>query len=115
MESVASLGYADEPDYDYLRELLLKVYVRDGYASDLPFDWEVKENVQKSFVNGSLVDDPMVTSSTVQKDGVKRDDKIDIFGDDKKSLGGDEDGEKKNEDGKNDQKKNGETRCCSIL
>eukprot|EP01080_Neovahlkampfia_damariscottae_P003163 gene3163-5479_t len=119
MESIASLGYADEPDYDYLRELLLKVYVRDGYASDLPFDWEVKDSLSKSFVNGSLVDDPMVTSSTQQPNGVKKDDKIVIFDkDDNKELGDDEpnDGNKKDETGnKNNQKKESGNNCCTIL
>lgn len=37
------LGYADEPDYDYLRNILFQVYQREGYASDSPFDWNIKD------------------------------------------------------------------------
>eukprot|EP01027_Heterolobosea_sp_BB2_P000473 GEZU01000679.1.p1 GENE.GEZU01000679.1~~GEZU01000679.1.p1 ORF type:complete len:185 (+),score=31.68 GEZU01000679.1:150-704(+) len=40
MEHLQKLGYADPPDYNYLRQLLLQVYNREGYAPDAPFDWE---------------------------------------------------------------------------
>lgn len=40
MEHLKSLSYEDEPDYDYLRNLLLQVYTREGYSPDTPFDWE---------------------------------------------------------------------------
>jgi tau tubulin kinase len=43
MEHLQKLGYADEPDYDYLRKILNDIYIREGYSSDEPYDWNVKE------------------------------------------------------------------------
>lgn len=43
MESLQKLGYADEPDYDGLRALLLQAYNRENYPMDLPFDWDIKD------------------------------------------------------------------------
>jgi len=44
MESLQKLGYADEPDYDGLRGLLLAAYQRENYPMDLPFDWDLKDS-----------------------------------------------------------------------
>mmetsp|Transcript_10419 Transcript_10419/g.38693 ORF Transcript_10419/g.38693 Transcript_10419/m.38693 type:complete len:419 (+) Transcript_10419:491-1747(+) len=41
MEHLQSLGYADEPDYQYLRDLLKDIMVREGYSMDTPFDWDL--------------------------------------------------------------------------
>ncbi|EFC38649.1 predicted protein [Naegleria gruberi] len=43
MEHLQKLGYADEPDYDFLKSLLLQVYSRDGYSHDEPFDWQRRD------------------------------------------------------------------------
>jgi tau tubulin kinase len=44
MESLQKLGYADEPDYDGLRGLLLTAYQRENYPMDMPFDWDLKDS-----------------------------------------------------------------------
>lgn len=41
MEHLQSLGYADEPDYKYLKDLLKDIMVREGYSMDNPYDWDV--------------------------------------------------------------------------
>lgn len=68
MQSLQKLGYADEPDYDYLRKLLLQVYTREGYPPDAPFDWERKESIHHlpPSVNVKMTDDEK------PKDGKKK-------------------------------------------
>jgi len=43
LEHLQKLGYADDPDYDYLRRILMDIYTREGYSPDEPFDWHAKE------------------------------------------------------------------------
>lgn len=52
MEHLQKLGYADEPDYDYLRSILFQIYSREGYKADASFDWNVKQDNSKN--NGRL-------------------------------------------------------------
>ncbi|KAF0979016.1 hypothetical protein FDP41_002086 [Naegleria fowleri] len=65
MEHLQKLGYADEPDYDYLKSLLLQVYSREGYSHDEPFDWQRKEktSVPPQIDITSIVDDQPVVSA----------------------------------------------------
>lgn len=42
MEHLQKLGYADAPDYAYLRSLLLQVFSREGFSMDQLFDWETR-------------------------------------------------------------------------
>lgn len=43
MEHLQNLAYEDTPDYTYLKNLLLQVYIREGYTDDTPFDWNVQQ------------------------------------------------------------------------
>jgi tau tubulin kinase len=43
LESLQKLGYADDPDYNELRSLLLQIYSKEGYSSKQPFDWDISE------------------------------------------------------------------------
>ncbi|KAL0490458.1 serine/threonine-protein kinase [Acrasis kona] len=40
MEHLQKLEYADEPDYNLLKGLLLQIYVREGYNDEIPYDWQ---------------------------------------------------------------------------
>jgi tau tubulin kinase len=59
MEHLQKLGYADEPDYDYLRRLLMDIYTREGYSQDEPYDWNLKEKTSMPISRevSSIVDD----------------------------------------------------------
>jgi hypothetical protein len=34
-----SLGFDDEPDYDYFRNLFRDLFIREGFQKDYVFDW----------------------------------------------------------------------------
>lgn len=62
MEHLQKLGFSDEPDYDYLRTILFKVYSREGYPPDAPFDWELKQNKpMPKKETPSIVGDPVAS------------------------------------------------------
>lgn len=76
MQSLQKLGYADEPDYDYLRGLLLQVYSREGYPPDAPFDWQIKDNIYNlppAIDVTSLIDAEKKISNSSGKSGAKQD------------------------------------------
>ena len=39
MKYCKSLKFEDDPNYDYLQQLLKDVFVRNGYDYDFNFDW----------------------------------------------------------------------------
>ncbi|KAJ6231326.1 tau-tubulin kinase 1 [Anaeramoeba flamelloides] len=43
LEHIKSLRYEDEPNYNYLRELLIEVYKEAGYDENTKFDWEIED------------------------------------------------------------------------
>lgn len=113
MEMLQKLGYADEPDYDGLRGLLLQVYSRENYPSDLPFDWEQKETkVVQNLQIQTLVDEKEVKKDEkiieLYKEEKKRDDSRSGEGSSKKN-----DGTK--EEGSQLEKKEANTKCCTIM
>lgn len=73
MEHLQKLGYADPPDYDYLRSLMLQLLSREGYSVETPFDWEARDKrddkhrapTREPSVNSlSLLNDAPVISNT---------------------------------------------------
>jgi tau tubulin kinase len=54
MEHLQKLGYADEPDYDYLRRILMDIYTREGYSPDEPYDWNIKEKTSLPISRGNI-------------------------------------------------------------
>jgi len=40
---VRTLGFADQPDYSYLRKVFRDLFVREGFEYDHVFDWTVKK------------------------------------------------------------------------
>lgn len=64
LEHLQKLTYTDEPDYDYLRGLLNQVYIKEGYPTDLPFDWDMKESDLKklNLQISSLIDETGIKS-----------------------------------------------------
>jgi len=75
MESLQKLSYADEPDYAYLRGLLLQIYTRDGYDPELDFDWNIKDTPKESpkdslppQVNLPPITDPDPKNPPIKKD-----------------------------------------------
>jgi len=64
LEHLQKLTYTDEPDYDYLRGLLNQVYVKEGYPTELPFDWDMKESDLKklNLQISSLIDETGIKS-----------------------------------------------------
>jgi hypothetical protein len=61
------LGYADEPDYFYLKNLLQQIYDREGYTDDMSFDWNTQQISAASPIpqisQSSMVDDPPIMST----------------------------------------------------
>ena len=61
------LGYADEPDYFYLKNLLQQIYDREGHTDDMPFDWNTQQISAASPIphmsQTSIVDDPPIMST----------------------------------------------------
>ncbi|KAJ6255662.1 tau-tubulin kinase 1 [Anaeramoeba flamelloides] len=43
LEHILSLKYEDEPNYNYLRQLLTDAYYEAGYDENTKFDWEIEE------------------------------------------------------------------------
>jgi hypothetical protein len=44
LKYVRDLGFADQPDYSYLRELLRNLFASKGYKYDPVFDWTTKKS-----------------------------------------------------------------------
>lgn len=61
------LGYADEPDYFYLKNLLQTIYDREGLTDDMPFDWNTQQLSAASplpqLAQNSMIEDPPVMST----------------------------------------------------
>eukprot|EP00761_Pharyngomonas_kirbyi_P009320 gb/GECH01009336.1/.p1 GENE.gb/GECH01009336.1/~~gb/GECH01009336.1/.p1 ORF type:complete len:406 (+),score=89.33 gb/GECH01009336.1/:1-1218(+) len=51
LEHIKTLRYADAPDYDYLRSILLETYSASGFQPDAPYDWE--ESIKRTRINPS--------------------------------------------------------------
>lgn len=72
MEHLQKLGYADSPDYEYLRSLLMQVFVREGYKMDMAFDWDLVQNgndTESKKTSGSLTmngETPIMTALTLR-------------------------------------------------
>jgi len=111
MELLQKLGYADEPDYDSLRGLLLQVYSRENYPSDLPFDWDQKET--------KVVQNLQIT--TLVDEQPKKDEKIvELYKEEsKKKEDSKSEGSSKKEGTKEEgsklEKEEGGTKCCTIM
>lgn len=41
-----NLPFAERPDYDYLRDLMRKVFTRHGFERDYEYDWDTREEAQ---------------------------------------------------------------------
>jgi tau tubulin kinase len=65
MEHLEKLGYADEPDYDYLKTLLKQIYEREGYAPEEEWDWNLNDKNQVPITREiqSIMDEPVVSSN----------------------------------------------------
>lgn len=54
MEHLQTLGYTDEPNYQYIRDLLTRVMTREGYSFDTPFDWELEDHQRTQLFDPKL-------------------------------------------------------------
>jgi serine/threonine protein kinase len=61
MDHLNSLNYEDEPNYNYLKGLLITIYTREGYSMEEPFDWMVNEQIfaPQSREISSILDEPI--------------------------------------------------------
>jgi hypothetical protein len=48
-----SLGFDDEPDYDYLRNLFRYLFIREGFQKDYVFDWIWRNQNEKSLAQSN--------------------------------------------------------------
>jgi casein kinase I homolog HRR25 len=47
MKHVRSLGFADKPNYSYLRKIFRDLFHRSGFKYDRIFDWTIKRYVEE--------------------------------------------------------------------
>lgn len=72
MQHLQKLGYADEPDYEFLRNILFQVYSREGYPPDAPFDWNVKEKSARHMPPPKDVNPIVDPESSARQDASKQ-------------------------------------------
>jgi hypothetical protein len=118
------LGYADEPDYDYLRNILFQVYSREGYPPDAPFDWNVKDKPRylpptkemRPIMDGdpsTKPEDGKNSTKQPPKSGTKTNDSQDYYNIFQNGPNNPNDKPAKNVDSEHD---NGKTKCrCCIM
>jgi tau tubulin kinase len=124
MQHLQKLGYADEPDYDYLRNILFQVYSREGYPPDAPFDWNVKDKPRylpptkemRPIMDGdpsTKPEDGKNSTKQPPKSGTKTNDSQDYYNIFQNGPNNPNDKPAKNVDSEHD---NGKTKCrCCIM
>ena len=54
INSVKCLGYSDEPDYSYYRQLFKRLFIKEGYIYDYHYDWSTNSDCETKFCLSSL-------------------------------------------------------------